>query len=1036
MSDPTKKLLGATLAFVIGGPFFVALGWNLLLAGASQALTKSPRTGSRSRRTFKSTVEGEDEPIALIFGEVRAGGNLIDIETTSSGHVLKMDIAHCRTHGAGIESITDIWINDDRVADADIDASGNVTDSTYVNPIAGTTYLVNVERTLGASSLTTGAYVARTAIKINHDGSYTFHQAFEHGIPRVTALVRGIKCYDPRLDSTNGGSGTHRYNDVTTWAWTRNPALQAATYLIMDESVGGGGLDPAEDIDWAVIASSASICEESITVPDGLGGSTTQNRYNCDITLSTGDPVDENLEKIVSTMAGTIAYEDKVRIYAGDYDTPSFTIDESWLAGPIQGYSNKPPITQLYNAVKATYIDPGANYNTLESKPYTNSTYETADDGQRIWRTFNFEGAQDRYAVQYLCQIWGKRSRHHKTVVLPLNHKGVQLKTWDTVTLNLDEAGVNDVFRVMAMEFNDNGVTVTLLEENSDTYDVALADFTEVNPQAPAGELYETPAAPTNVTATATADGIDLTWANPGLSQFSEILIERATAASADGGTFTEIAGTKANSYRDPVTNGATYFYRLRARSPIKGNRYSDYTAEVSATAKVALAGGRGVNVMHPRYSTFEELSLPAVTTSNTTAQQDMVHARHGDKALRVSSTGTVGGFNYVVLASSSTDYNVILQSGKKYILSARARPSNSNMTAGLRVRFSDGTYSTLDAFELETAGEWEVLSTVIDLSSSTSTGLNVLLYNQEDGGGKYITFDAVMIEELAGNQTEPSAYVPPVGAVGNTQIAADSGQVADQRSLTGLVGGNQTPAVMSNDSALTGSDAGTTATISVDAHTRRYAEGTVSLNSGSVTGLELATKYYVYYDDQFFQGGSVTYAASTSSQAVAASKHRFYVGACTTPSDGGGTTSGGTLDCLALDMILEGGIAVRDVERGYSLEVMNDDAQFIGKRELAWKGETKTLPCVEIVTASASVICTHETPVICDRPGGALPAVAVEGQMVMTKVNGVNRWERVLQVKEAGEHEIVRMSFGGVSFPGGKEAAALIYTHNGEQKP
>ena len=138
----------------------------------------------------------------------------------------------------------------------------------------------------------------------------------------------------------------------------------------------------------------------------------------------------------------------------------------------------------------------------------------------------------------------------------------------------------------------------------------------------------------------------------------------------------------------------------------------------------------------------------------------------------------------------------------------------------------------------------------------------------------------------------------------------------------------------------------------------------------------------------------------------------------------------------LALDMVLEGGISVRDIQTGHSLEVMDDDCNFVGKRALEWKGETKVLPCVEIVTESASVVCTTNTPVICDRPGGALPACALKGQRVMTKVNGENRWETVIDVRDAGEQEIVRMSFGGFSFPGGREAAALIYTHNAEMKP
>ncbi|MGK3946306.1 hypothetical protein ABK046_49130, partial [Streptomyces caeruleatus] len=42
--------------------------------------------------------------------------------------------------------------------------------------------------------------------------------------------VDGAPLYDPRKDSTVGGSGSHRINDIATWEYTNgvgtNPALQ------------------------------------------------------------------------------------------------------------------------------------------------------------------------------------------------------------------------------------------------------------------------------------------------------------------------------------------------------------------------------------------------------------------------------------------------------------------------------------------------------------------------------------------------------------------------------------------------------------------------------------------------------------------------------------------------------------------------------------------------------------------------------------------------------------------------------------------
>ena len=43
----------------------------------------------------------------------------------------------------------------------------------------------------------------------------------------VSAIVRGAKCYDPRKDTTAGGSGAHRWGVPATYEWSDNAALAA-----------------------------------------------------------------------------------------------------------------------------------------------------------------------------------------------------------------------------------------------------------------------------------------------------------------------------------------------------------------------------------------------------------------------------------------------------------------------------------------------------------------------------------------------------------------------------------------------------------------------------------------------------------------------------------------------------------------------------------------------------------------------------------------------------------------------------------------
>lgn len=54
---------------------------------------------------------------------------------------------------------------------------------------------------------------------------------FASGVPQLGVVARGVRVYDPRLDSSYpGGSGPQRIADETTWAWSENPGLHALAY--------------------------------------------------------------------------------------------------------------------------------------------------------------------------------------------------------------------------------------------------------------------------------------------------------------------------------------------------------------------------------------------------------------------------------------------------------------------------------------------------------------------------------------------------------------------------------------------------------------------------------------------------------------------------------------------------------------------------------------------------------------------------------------------------------------------------------------
>jgi hypothetical protein len=97
--------------------------------------------------------------------------------------------------------------------------------------------------------------------------------------------------------------------------------------------------------------------------------------------------------------------------------------------------------------------------------------------------------------------------------------------------------------------------------------------------------------------------------------------------------------------------------------------------------------------------------------------------------------------------------------------------------------------------------------------------------------------------------------------------------------------------------SILSASDAGSNATITISAHTRKYTDvSSVSVNGGSLTGLSYSTSYAVYYDQTSRAGGAVTYHATTDPNVALpnAAAGRHFCGKILTPAAAGAATSGG----------------------------------------------------------------------------------------------------------------------------------------------
>lgn len=335
--------------------------------------------------------------------------------------------------------------------------------------------------------------IAYIMVRLSYDP-----QVFPGGIPNITALVRGKKCYDPRDSST---------------AFTQNPALALRDYLT--DTTYGMRATSAE-IDDASFIAAANICDESVAIATsftescditsgdrrivtsdtssifpGLAVSGTgiaagavvesvdvdgayftidrdPTATNTSVTVSFGDAEPRYsingafetdaqpatvIEYILATMAGSLVYVGgKWVLKAGAYETPTVSLDEDDLRGALT-VKTRDSIKDTWNGVKGTFSNPVENYQLTDFKGVNNATYVTEDDGE-LWRDVTMPFVTSHSLAQRLAKIELERARRDITVTMQCKLTALKVQAGDTVAItNAREGWTGKPFVVTNLTF-------------------------------------------------------------------------------------------------------------------------------------------------------------------------------------------------------------------------------------------------------------------------------------------------------------------------------------------------------------------------------------------------------------------------------------------------------------------------------------------------------------------------------------------------------------------------------------------------------
>lgn len=442
-----------TMAY-IAGTFAV----NLALTAASQALAPKPKQpniggggngGIDQSKTI--TAKSSNATRKLIYGETRVGGTFAFIGASDNDQYLHLVIV---LSAHELEQFTTLFFNDEELT---LTGNGVTTPSKYTG--FADIYTVAV----GSTANIPAPLLALTNWTSNHkltDQGYIYARlkfdpnAFEQGLPNISAKVKGRKIYDPRTTNT---------------VWSENPALVIRDYLT--DTVYGLGATAAE-IDDASFIAAANICEESVA----LSGGGTQDRYTFNGVVDTQNTPRSNLEQMLTALNGSLYYSNgKWSLRAGAYVTPTVTLDESDFASGLS-VTTAISARDSFNAVKGQFVSPTSDYQATDYPAITSSTFETEDNNERRYLNLDLPFTDNAARAQRIAKQILYKNRQEIALRAKFKMNAFQFEVGDTVMITNARLGFTQkVFEIVSWKLNFGTTEVTvdceMVETNSAVYD-------------------------------------------------------------------------------------------------------------------------------------------------------------------------------------------------------------------------------------------------------------------------------------------------------------------------------------------------------------------------------------------------------------------------------------------------------------------------------------------------------------------------------------------------------------------------------------
>ena len=493
----------ATAVITIG----VSIGANLL---ASTLLSPRGQGASAAQGISAEVRFGGRVPYDFAFGEVATKGDFKYWNQHGPNNRYLEQVYVLST--GWCDSLTGLYVNGEAATLTEVDSGAGWTKYAVTLPDDGGTRRLWVtfwegRHDQGASPVLiananpagrwTSEHMLRGNAYAHVEAEYVADMESLRNLPGGSALmfvIKGLRLYDLRKDSTAGGSGSHRFDDWTTWEWSANPATCQyhfeRGYYINGMLVGGMGV-AGYNLLAALYMAAANICDETVDTPDDGSEARYRVSYIANDDMEYIDVVDQ----FTSAMAGQrIDRQGLFGVLAGAARVPvaALTDGDLMVKSSVQ-FAAKRRREDLINEVHGQYTDPLNLWDGADLAPVIGDAGVKAADGNEDRPVAkNLYQVTSPFQGRRLLLIAYRLNRMQATATITLGEEAMEWEVGDWLTWRGRTWEISGHVHDTATDL----ITLTLTETAASVYSVGEGDVTAVPlPPTPPG----LPARPTNV---------------------------------------------------------------------------------------------------------------------------------------------------------------------------------------------------------------------------------------------------------------------------------------------------------------------------------------------------------------------------------------------------------------------------------------------------------------------------------------------------------------------------------------------------------